>query len=254
MRSYAIGDIHGQLEKLQVAHALIAEDMARHGVAPVVHVGDLVDRGPDSRGVIDFLMAGQAAGADWVVLKGNHDRMFTGFLEREDHHDPRLTNTLSWLHPRLGGGATLASYGVPNAADRPIAPVYAEALAAVPAAHRAFIDALPVMHRMGEVVFVHAGIRPGVAFDQQIEDDLVWIREPFLSDTTDHGALIVHGHTVVEVPTHHGNRLNIDTGAGYGAAVTAVVIEGRDVFHLTASGRVPLLPMQALPRARRHPT
>ena len=254
MRSYAIGDIHGQLEKLRVAHAFIAEDMARHGPAPIVHVGDLVDRGPDSRGVIDFLMAGQAAGQPWVVLKGNHDRMFTGFLATENHHDPRLIATLSWLHPRLGGGATLASYGVINAADRPIAPVYAEAVAAVPVAHRDWLDALPVLHRMGDVVFVHAGVRPGVPLDQQIEDDLVWIREPFLSDTSDHGALIVHGHTVVEAPTHYGNRLNIDVGAGYGGPVTAVAIDGLDVFHLTATGRVPLLPVQALPMARRHPT
>jgi serine/threonine protein phosphatase 1 len=242
MRSYAIGDIHGQLEKLQRAHDLIAADMAVHGAAPVVHVGDLVDRGPDSRGVIDFLMAGQAGGADWVVLKGNHDRMFTGFLDREDHHDPRLVATLSWLHPRLGGGATLASYGVQNATDRPIAPVYAEAVAAVPAAHRAFVDALPVLHRIGETLFVHAGIRPGVTIDAQIEDDLVWIREPFLSDARDHGVLVLHGHTVVERATHYGNRVNIDTGAGYGGPVTAIAIEGREVFHLTPQGRVPLQP------------
>lgn len=254
MRSYAIGDIHGQLEKLQVAHGLIAADMARHGAAPVVHVGDLVDRGPDSRGVIDYLMAGQAEGQSWMVLKGNHDRMFTGFLGAKGYHDPRLIATLSWLHPRLGGGATLASYGVVNAADRPIAPVYAEAVAAVPAAHRDWLDALPVIHRTPGVVFVHAGIRPGVPLDAQIEDDLVWIREPFLSDTTDHGALIVHGHTVVEAPTHYGNRVNIDTGAGYGGPVTAVAIDGRNVFHLTAAGRVPLLPVQALPTARRQPT
>jgi serine/threonine protein phosphatase 1 len=254
MRSYAIGDIHGQLEKLEVAHAFIAEDMAQHGSAPVVHVGDLVDRGPDTQGVIDYLMAGQARGEDWVVLKGNHDRMFTGFLAAKDHHDPRLIATLSWLHPRLGGAATLASYGVANAADRPIAAVHAEALAAVPMAHRDWLEALPIIHHTPEVVFVHAGIRPGVPLAAQVEDDLVWIREPFLSDTTDHGPLIVHGHTVVDAPTHYGNRVNIDAGAGYGGPVTAVVMEGREVFHLTASGRVPLLPMQALPFARRHPT
>ncbi|MGL4320249.1 MAG: metallophosphoesterase family protein [Paracoccaceae bacterium] len=253
MRSYAIGDIHGQLEKLQIAHAFIAEDMAKYGAAPVVHVGDLVDRGPDSRGVIDYLMQGQASGQDWVVLKGNHDRMFTGFLASEDHHDPRLVATLSWLHPRLGGGATLASYGVVNAADRPIAPVYAEALAAVPAAHRSYIDALPVMHRIGKAVFVHAGIRPGVPLEAQVEDDLVWIREPFLSDDRDHGALIVHGHTVVEQPIHYGNRVNIDTAAGYGGPVTAIVIEGHEVFHVTAAGRIALPPLQPLPKARRQP-
>jgi serine/threonine protein phosphatase 1 len=98
-------------------------------------------------------------------------------------------------------------------------------------------------HQIGDTLFVHAGIRPGIPLHSQIEDDLVWIREPFLSDARDHGALIVHGHTVVEAPTHYGNRVNIDTGAGYGGPVTAVALEGRDVFLITAKGRVPLLPL-----------
>ena len=243
MRSYAIGDIHGQLEKLKAAHALIAADMALHGPAPIVHLGDLVDRGPDSNGVITLLLAGLANGADWIVLKGNHDRMFMGFLDSEDHHDPRLFAGLSWLHPRLGGAVTLGSYGVAKAADRPVTPVHKDAVAAVPAAHRAFVQGLPTHHRIGDVLFVHAGIRPGISMQFQLEDDLLWIREPFLSDTTDHGALVVHGHTVVEAPMHYGNRVNIDTGAGYTGPLTAIAIEGRDIFHLTAQGRVPLRPL-----------
>lgn len=240
MHLYAIGDIHGHLGLLQAAHDLIAGDMARHGPGPVIHVGDLVDRGPDSRGVIEHLMAGQARGEDWVVLLGNHDRMFARFLHDPGQPEPGLRADLSWLHPRLGGGDTLRSYGVLNAADRPLAPVHAEAVAAVPAAHRAYIAGLPTMHAAGDCVFVHAGVRPGIALDRQAETDLVWIREPFLAVTESFGPLIVHGHTSVEAATHYGNRLNLDSGAAYGGPLSAVVIEGREAALLTPQGRMKL--------------
>ena len=244
LRSYAIGDIHGQIGLLHRAHTLIAADRALTGdaAAPVIHLGDLVDRGPDSRGVIDALMAGIAAGQPWQVIKGNHDRMFAGFLADIRHHDAGLRRDLAWLHPRLGGAFTLASYGVPNAADRPVAPVHAEAVALVPPAHRAFIERLPVWNLRGEVLFVHAGIRPGVDLHDQTEDDLVWIRAPFLEDRRDHGVLVVHGHTALDAPMHYGNRVNLDSGAAYGGPLTAAVFEGRDVWVLTEGGRVPLTP------------
>ena len=243
MHVYAIGDIHGHLKLVQQQHDLIADDMARNGAATVVHVGDLVDRGPDSRGVIDYLMGGIAAGNDWVVLKGNHDRMFARFMADPHEPEPGLRPDLAWLHPRLGGGATLQSYGIANASDRPIAPVFDEAIAAVPTEHLAFLRGLPTMYRMPGLVFVHAGIRPGVALDQQVETDLVWIREPFLSDIGNHGALIVHGHTALDTATLYGNRLNIDSSAAYGGPLTSVVIEGDAVFLLTPAGRQPLLPV-----------
>lgn len=242
MRSYAIGDIHGHLDLLQAIHARIAADQAVHGAAPVIHVGDLVDRGPNSAGVVEYLRAGIAAGENWVVLKGNHDRMFTGFLANINHHDEGLRSDLSWLHPRLGGGTTLASYGVANPSDRPLLPVHAEALAAVPNNHRAFLETRPCWHRHGEVVFVHAGIRPGIAMEDQTEVDLVWIRKGFLDDTRDFGPLIVHGHTALDVPTHYGNRVNIDSSAAYGGPLSAIALDGRQVFQLTDAGRVPLLP------------
>ncbi len=242
MRTYAIGDIHGHLEQLHRTHAWIARDAAQHGAAPIVHIGDLVDRGPDCAGVVDYLRAGVAAGQDWVVLKGNHDRMFTGYLSDIAFHDPGLRRDMSYLHPRIGGAVTLASYGVKNPGDRPLAPVHAEAVAAVPAAHRVFLQALPTSHQRGEVIFVHAGIRPGVAMADQTEDDLLWIRSDFLDDTRDHGALIVHGHTAIDTPTHYGNRVNIDSSAAYGGPLSAIVIEGREVFLLTETGRVALLP------------
>lgn len=248
MRTYAIGDIHGHLGQLTRLHARIAADRAQFperigqsGAAPIVHVGDLVDRGPDSNGVIEYLRSGMRSGANWVVLKGNHDRMFAGFIDDVAYHDAGLRPEFSWLHPRIGGAATLASYGVRNAADRPLAAVHAAAVAAVPQAHRDFIATLPDRYRRGDVIYVHAGIRPGTGLADQTQTDLLWIRAGFLDDLTDHGALVVHGHTALDAPKHYGNRLNIDSGAAYGGLLTAVVIDGRDVFHLTERGRIPLV-------------
>ncbi len=242
MHTYAIGDIHGHLDQLRRLHDWIAADMAQNGAAPIVHIGDLVDRGPDSKGVIDYLSAGIGAGQDWVVLKGNHDRLFTGFLRDQHYHDPGLRSDLSYLHPKIGGAATLASYGIKNAADRPVAPVHAEAVAAVSQSHRSFLESRPTSFARGEAFFVHAGIRPGVALSAQVEDDLIWIRREFLDDPRDHGPLIIHGHTAIDTPTHYGNRVNIDSSAAYGGPLSGIVIEGRDVYHLTAAGRVRLSP------------
>ncbi|MCC5970367.1 MAG: serine/threonine protein phosphatase [Pararhodobacter sp.] len=243
-RSYAIGDIHGQFALLQQAHAWIADDRAQTGdsEAPVVHLGDLVDRGPDSAGVIDWLMRGQEAGENWVVLKGNHDRMLATFLNDPQARDPGLRSQFSYLHPAIGGGATLISYGVANAADRPIAPVHAEAMARVPDAHRDFLAGLQTFYQRGEVLFVHAGIRPGIALENQTETDLLWIRAPFHDHTAPHPWLVVHGHTAIDAPCHYGNRVNIDTRAAYGGPLTAVVIEGTRVFTLGPQGRRRLLP------------
>ena len=240
MHLYAIGDIHGHLGLLKAAHELIADDIARHGRGQIVHVGDLVDRGPDSRGVIDHLMQGQARGEDWVVLKGNHDRMFTRFLNDPDEPEPGLRTDLGWLHPKLGGAATLASYGVAKAADRPIPKVHADAVAAVPQAHLDYLATRPAMHHAGDCVFVHAGLRPGVPLDQQSETDLIWIRDAFLIESASFGPLVVHGHTAIDRATHYGNRINLDSGAAYGGPLSAVVIEGREAALLTPQGRTKL--------------
>lgn len=242
MRTYAIGDIHGHLEKLKAAHALIAADQAAVGDpgATVVHIGDLVDRGPDSRGVIDYLIACRDAGARHEVILGNHDRMMRRFLHPEKLKDD-LRHDLDWLWEALGGRFTLASYGVDVSEDRADVAIHADAIRAVPQSHVDYLDSLATPYAEGDCLFVHAGIRPGVPIAEQTRDDLVWIREPFLSDTEDYGPLVVHGHTPVDEVTHYGNRLNIDTGAGYGRPMSAVVIEGRDVWLLTEAGRRPVL-------------
>lgn len=240
LRSYAIGDIHGQLGKLRQAHALIAADREATGDrdAPVVHLGDYVDRGPDSAGVLDHLARGVAEGAPWILLRGNHDWLMRAFL------DPAMPDVevAGWLSAGFGGRETLASYGVPTGPLRPLAGLRRRAREAVPAAHLALLDALLPSYRRGEAFFCHAGVRPGVPLDEQIEDDLIWIRDLFLRDPRDHGALIVHGHTPGDAVEHCGNRVNLDTGAGFGGPVSAVAIEGRDVVLLTADGRVPLDP------------
>lgn len=242
MRIYAIGDVHGQLAMLKDAHARIAADKARTGDtdAQIVHLGDYTDRGPDSRGVIEYLMAGVAAGEPWIVLRGNHDRMFCRFVRHGIAHDARIHSGKSWLHPALGGVQTLASYGV-EAVDGDFEMGHMRAAKAVPVAHLDFLDDLPLTYEWEGYLFVHAGVKPSVALADQDEDDLIWIREGWLDY---HGHLpwmVVHGHTAIDEATHFGNRIDIDTGAGYGHAITALVIEDGHEHILTASGRAPLV-------------
>jgi serine/threonine protein phosphatase 1 len=246
MPTYAIGDIHGHIEALRAAHARIAADKARYGVdAPVVHVGDLVDRGPDCRGVIEYLSAGQAAGEPWIVLKGNHDRLFARFLNDPDWKDPGLRPDLHWFDPRLGGTETLASYGVRARLGDDPRRVRDEAVRKVPGSHRSFLGNLPLTHLREDALFVHAGIRPGVDLHDQVEDDLVWIRKGFLDDPRDHGALVVHGHTAIDRATHYGNRLNIDSSVAYGGPLSAVLVEGRRAWLLAEGGRIAIKPDRA---------
>lgn len=245
MRLYVIGDVHGHLDQLKAAHDRIRRDGGRD--ATIAHVGDLIDRGPDSRGVVDHLMTGQAAGRPWVVTRGNHDRFLPQYLLQPDWVDPGLSSREHWTrHPALGAPETLRSYGIDTALppDR----LLAEARRAVPAGHVTYLASLPpyVLHPLALVV--HAGIRPGVDLQDQSEEDLVWIRRGFLDSSHDHGPLVVHGHTAIRTATHYGNRLNVDGGAAYGRPLCAVVIEADAVHLLTDDGRVPLEP-EALPCA-----
>lgn len=244
MRFYAIGDIHGQRGMLEAAHDRIARDRDRTGdlEAPVVHLGDLVDRGPDSKGVLDLLTEGIRRGEPWIVLRGNHDAMFSEFLSATTNPDESLREGLTWLNGRVGGDATLASYGVRTGGLRSRRAILQDARAAVPGPHAAFLSTLPLFHATPELLFVHAGIRPGIPITRQDPTDLMWIRDEFLVDTRDHGCIVVHGHTPVDDAQNCGNRVNLDTGAGFGRRLTAAVFEGRNCWELVNEDRKPLLP------------
>lgn len=239
-RIYAIGDIHGQIGMMTRALELIEADGGAG--AEVVFLGDYVDRGPDPRAVLQTLITGLSEGRNWTVLKGNHDRMFWRFLDSGALHDNGIkTPGLDWLHPRLGGVETLASYGV-RSAGQSIEKLVSDAREAVPQSHRDFIAGLDLVAERGEHLFVHAGLRPDVPLDQQVEDDLIWIREPFLSCSNPFPWLVVHGHTALDTPEHYGNRIDLDGGAGYGRPLHPMVLEGGAAFLLTDTGRQPLIP------------
>lgn len=237
MRLYAIGDIHGHLDLLKAAHERIFRDGGRD--APIAHVGDLIDRGPDSRGVVEYLIQGQRAGRPWIVTRGNHDRFLPAFLRQADWIDPGLSSGQHWVdHPGLGAAATLRSYGIDP--DQPRDALLAEGRRAVPVAHADFLAGLPLWYLHPLALVVHAGIRPGVDLQHQVEDDLVWIRGPFLENRAPFGPLVVHGHTALDAPVLYPNRLNLDGGAAYGRPLAAVVIEPGAVHLLTDEGRVPM--------------
>lgn len=236
---YAVGDIHGHFEKLQTAHALIEADKRAHpsDKATVVHIGDLCDRGPETSKVIQHLIDGLTRGEDWQVLKGNHDQMFLDFIDGGDGTNPRLRTGVNWLSATLGGKATLASYGLKKSLLESGEAFMRRARASVPAEHISFLKGLPLWLRIEGKIFVHAGIRPGFPLEAQDEMDLLWIRDEFLWHFGDHEALVVHGHTPVEEPTHYGNRVNVDTGAGWGNPLVPVVFDGDRCFSLRAAGR-----------------
>lgn len=192
--------------------------------------------------MLDVLINGQEQGRNWTFLKGNHDRMFEWFMQEYPKHEAYLPIELGWLHPRLGGDTTLASYGLAFSETSRMLMVHAEARDAVPATHLEFLRTLPLTYETDELFFCHAGIRPGVPLAEQDEEDLLWIRTEFHIDPAAHPKLIVHGHTPVDHATHYGNRINLDTGAGYGKPLTAAVFEGTKCWTLMASGRVALTP------------
>ncbi|MEX2615332.1 MAG: metallophosphoesterase family protein [Alphaproteobacteria bacterium] len=221
-RVYAVGDIHGHVDRLAELQSLIADDAA---TAPerrrvVVYVGDYFDRGPDSASVIDRLIDRPISGFDSVFLKGNHEDIVLKFLDGD------LESGANWI--AFGGDATLRSYGVdcqgamPDYSDLV---AHRQAFAAnFPARHRRFLETLSLSHVEGDYAFVHAGVRPGRPLADQRPADLMWIREEFTDSDNDHGHVIVHGHTPVTQVVNRRNRIGIDTGAGYGRELTAVVL------------------------------
>lgn len=224
-RLYAIGDVHGCDAMLAEMHDRIAADLAERPVADhrIIHVGDYTDRGPDSAGVIARLAQMSEADARVCCLRGNHDALFAGFLADPEEFGPM------WL--ANGADATLRSYGVMPSRSLlgyDYRRLGGELAAALPPAHRTFLESLPLGVRFGDYLFVHAGIRPGVPLAEQADEDLIWIREDFLWDLSDHGVVVVHGHTPVNAPEVMPNRIGIDTGAVYGGTLTCLALEGTE--------------------------
>ncbi|MBB6255102.1 metallophosphoesterase family protein [Nitrospirillum iridis] len=248
---YAVGDVHGELGLLRQLLEAIARDHARmerrHGpLTPVlIMLGDYVDRGPDSHGVIDLLRGGGDAtgrtlddmlpGFSRHCLRGNHEQTMLDFLE-----DPLAA--LRWLD--FGGPATLRSYGLPVVIEgAPVLQALAlsEALAAqLPPSHRVFLEGLEHWVVYGDYAFVHAGIRPGVPLVEQAPEDLLWIRAPFMLAEGPHEKVIVHGHTIVPDVDILPQRIAVDTGAYRSGRLSAVVLHGADVRILDARRPAPL--------------
>lgn len=221
MRLYAIGDVHGRLDLLERMHESIAEELARDRPDEwrIVHLGDYVDRGPDSAGVIDLLISARAADPRFMALVGNHDVGFLDFLRLPDP---------SGLFARYGGVDTARSYGVRLDPDdgRAFAGQAAKLRATVPEAHSTFLRGLPYSLEFGDFFFCHAGIRPGVPLDKQAPMDLIWIRDAFLDHPGLHPKVVVHGHTPSPQAQVLANRVNVDTAAFKSNRLTALVVDG----------------------------
>ncbi len=225
-RLYAIGDIHGRADLLRQLQALIAEDAAS---APeslqktVIYLGDYVDRGLESKAVIDLVAGNPPADLAAVRLKGNHEETMLYFLND-------VTIGPAWF--AMGGDATAYSYGVglPKGLSQKARFDHAwrELHQHMPAAHVSFLSDLRLSYTAGDYMFVHAGVRPGVALDQQNAEDLLWIRDEFLSATSGWDKVIVHGHSASHRPQSLPHRIGVDTGAYATNVLTCLVLEGRE--------------------------
>jgi serine/threonine protein phosphatase 1 len=231
---YAIGDVHGRDDLLGALLDAILQDATATGAGRsslLVGLGDYVDRGPRSAAVIERLSRFHREDFTFVPLMGNHEHLMLQFLADADEAGPWLAN---------GGGATLASYGVAVDAGWPGRARYEtlrDAFARnLPPHHRRFLDTLATSRRVGDYLFVHAGIRPGVPMDDQEFEDLIWIRGPFLRATQPHEAVVVHGHSITPEADVRANRVGIDTGAFYTGRLTALAVTGDRARLITACG------------------
>ena len=226
-RIYAVGDVHGRADLLSDLFMRIDDDLKARPTADSVQVflGDYIDRGPNSRQVIDLLIARRRR-RDVLFLKGNHEDCALQFLS-----DPTVLS--EWQN--MGGLNTLLSYGVmPTRRDDPKSQhkVSTALRQAMPDSHRRFIEGLALSFTCGDFFFVHAGVRPGISLQRQSQQDLLWIRDDFLLHEEDFGMVVVHGHTPIYEPDIRSNRINIDTGAYATGRLTCLVLEGDDMSFL----------------------
>jgi serine/threonine protein phosphatase 1 len=233
-RLYAIGDIHGRADLLEQIIGLIESDNRERNESPatLIFVGDYVDRGPASMGVVDTLIKKLPNGFSPLFLKGNHEDLLLSFLSEP-------VSALNWLYN--GGDATLRSYGVAQdviqrafwGGPAGLEEAGDEFRALLPQEHLCFYEALRLSYRAGDYFFVHGGVRPGVPLDRQSEEDLLWIRDEFLNCPDDFGAVVVHGHTPVRAPQDLHNRIGIDTYACHTGKLTAVGLQGSQRWFLS---------------------
>jgi len=231
-RAYAVGDIHGRLDLLDEILDRIERDNARRKAATVslVFLGDLIDRGPQSAGVVDRLRTYRPDFAEPLFLMGNHEEVLLRIVAGEMEVLP------DWL--RFGGAECARSYGVdPNELESSD-PASALRLLrrAIPKEHLKFLAGFADTASFGGYLFVHAGIRPGVSIEQQSAQDLRWIRGAFLDDDTDHGCVVVHGHTISADVDERPNRVGLDTGACWTGVLTAMGLEGSERWFLQTAG------------------
>lgn len=229
-RIYAIGDIHGCLDELNALTAKITEDMASldsHD-AQLIFLGDYVDRGPDSKGVIERLLDVQDAHEDVIFLKGNHEAAMLDFIAAPE-------DMASWLD--WGGRETLKSYGAPYDPKASYIEMAGALYENMPPDHLDFIRSLSLYHEAEDYLFVHAGIRPGRPLTEQREEDLLWIRKRFHNAAPHErpDQTVVHGHQPDSKPINTDWRICVDTGVYYSGNLTAVVLEGKDRRFLTVT-------------------
>lgn len=230
-RSYVIGDVHGCLDQLDRLLERIEREIEgrQRARTSIVFLGDLIDRGPASAQVVERLRTYSPSAARTHFIMGNHEEVMLRVLAGE-------TDLMSsWL--RFGGAETLRSYGVE---PRELAGLTSQRVVtrlndAVPANHVAFLESFADSISFGGYLFVHAGIRPGIDLAEQSQSDLRWIREPFLGDSTDHGFVVVHGHTITNDVEVTSNRIGIDTGAFCTGTLTALAIDGSERWLLQTS-------------------
>lgn len=231
-RIYAIGDVHGRFDLLIGLLKRIKADTAarRSAETHVVMLGDLVDRGPHSAHVLEYLRAHRDGFATFHFVGGNHEEAMLTSLRDDDAPEES-----GWLD--FGGRETMLSYGAdPSIFDAQGADLAAAMRRLVPRIHLDFLDSFEDSIQFGDYLFVHAGIRPGIAIDQQSRKDLRWIRQLFLEDGRDHGVVVVHGHSITEEPDVRHNRIGIDTGAYRSGVLTALALDGGERWLMMEQG------------------
>ncbi|WP_425961595.1 metallophosphoesterase family protein [Rhizobium nepotum] len=226
---YAIGDVHGSLDLLLQAEQKILADLASNpSPALVILLGDYVDRGRDSCGVLEHLLQPPPAPLRRIALCGNHEQLFSDFLENPQ-------DNMHWLD--FGGHQTLLSYGVDidyflHKGRLRLQPLKDALIGAIPQTHRQLLSNLPIYARIGPYIFVHAGFKPGLPLEAQTDEDMLWIREPFLSQGAGLDLLVIHGHTPVAAPESGPQRIGIDTGAFTTGRLTVLRIIDSEIMIL----------------------